>query len=820
MISKILKVALIISGSFILLLAGVGFWVYYNQGSLFTRLKSLVNEKIDGTLEIRDFKFTPFQNGVGFTFSLMGVKLKDKYFSQHKTYLVDAASINVTLETQSLFRGKVLIHSLKFANGKLNIFKRKDGFSNLSIFSPAKKDSTSKTEQTDTGTLKDLEEVSFKDFQVHYADSLKEKYYGADFHQFVSKVEYDNAIWNVDSKGTAFFKGLVFNPDRGGFLTNQEVELKLSTAYHENEKKLIVASSEVESAFKDKIKLSGEFDFSEDDKTIRLNFKTQEIRLANARKLLTEHLSTILQRIKIDPLISAEVQLSGKLGERIPKVDINFDARDFQYRLPVGLLKELSTQGNFTNHADSTKPNGDANTRIVGNNVQGLFETIPIQGKIVVNDLEQALADIYCTLDANPSSLNDLLDPDRYKVRKGNAQMKLSYKGNIKSFFNKETKKLNGLLYGSVSLNDLAITYLPQKVTIEQIRGDMAFTGDEVRIPNIQIFDGQNNLFVNGRITGFFPYLYLENSPLKALVNIKIPVWQLNWLKVLLNLDHSRPKRSGNSKFALSTLLDKAIDNIEVDATLEASRFRYNRLTAQNLKGRMTLSSEKIHLHNFSMNAFGGYFQISGDVNKLRSGKPIQLNVDAKLTDTDVKSVFSSFNNFGQYTITDRNLQGKLSSNFKFSAELKNDVSLVQNSVDGILTVDLRDAEIIDFDPFLKMKKLIFRKRALEHVQFAPIVHEFVIKGKEVEVKKMQIESNVMTFFLDGIYSLGDKTDLNIQIPLSNLRKRDSTYQFRDYDPDSIGSNIFLRAVEENGKVNIKYVMKKKARKIPFRVFR
>lgn len=820
MTSKILKVALIISGSFILLLAGVGFWVYYNQGSLFTRLKGLVNEKIDGTLEVRDFKFTPFQNGIGFTFSLMGVKLKDKYFNEHKTYLVDAASINITLETQSLLRGKVLIRSMKFANGKLNIFRRKDGFSNLSIFSSREKRDSINTKKTDTGTFKDLEEVEFKDFQVQYADSLKEKFYAADFHQFDSNIEYDDDIWKIDSKGDIFFKGIVFNADKGGFLTNQEVQLRLSTLYNEKEKKLTIAPSEIETATKDKIQLSGAFAFGENAQSIRLDFRTKELLLSNATKLLTQHLATVLARVKIDPLVTAEVHLNGKFGERTPKVDIIFDARSFEYRLPVGLLKELSSQGSFTNHVDNSLPTNDANSRIVGNNIKGFFETIPIEGKMVVNDLEQTLADIECTLNADPASLNDLLDPERYKVRKGNAQMKLTYKGNIKSFFNEETKKLNGLLYGSVSLNDLAISYLPQNVTIEQIRGDMAFTGDEVRIPNIQIFDGQNKLFVNGSITGFFPYLYLENSPLKALVNIKIPDWQLNWLKVLLNLDHSRPKRNGNSKFALSALLDKAIANIEVDATLEANRFRYNRLTAQNLKGRMTLSSEKIHLHNFSMNAFGGNFQISGDVNKLHSGKPIQLNVDAKLTNTDVKSVFSSFNNFGQYTITDRNLQGKLSSNFKFSAELKNDVSLVQNSVDGVLTVDLRDAEIIDFDPFLKMKKLIFRKRALEHVLFAPIVHEFVIKGKEVEVKKMQIESNVMTFFLDGIYSLGDKTDLNIQIPLSNLRKRDSTYQFKDYDPESIGSNIFLRAVEENGKVNIKYVMKKKARKIPFKVFR
>lgn len=817
---KIVRVALILLGAFILLLAGVAGWVYYHQGELFGRLKSLVNERIDGTLEIRDFKFTPFQNGVGFTFSLLGVKLNDKYFDTHKTNLIEAGVINVTLETQALIRGKLQIHSLKFANGRLNVFKRKDGFTNLSIFSSKKDSSSVSTGKNNTNALKELEEISFKDFQIQYADSLLEKFYGADFHKFEIDVSYANGVWETESKGDLYFKGLIFNPAKGGFLINQEAELQLKANYNEKDKTLSILPSQLEVSTKDKIKLWGQFNFAEDKRNLQLNFATQDIQLSNALKLLTQHLEKVVGRIRIDPLVTAEVHLNGKFGERIPKVDINFDAKAFQYRLRVGLLRELSTTGTFTNHADTTKPVGDANTRIIGNNIKGFFESIPVQGNIVINDLEQALAEINCTLQADVASLNALLDPDRYQVKQGKAIMKMTYKGNIKNFFDTNTKKLNGLLYGNVSLQNLGIMYLPQKVSINQIHGDVAFNGEEVSIPNIQLYDGLNKLYINGRITGLFPYLYMENYPLKAMVNIKIPDWQLNWLKVLLNLDHSRPKGNKNSKFALSALLDKAIDNIGIEATLEANRFRYNRFSAQNLKGKMTLSADKIQLNNFSMDAFGGKFQLVGTMNQLRSARPIKLNVNAQLTNTDVKSVFSSFNNFGQYTLTDRNIKGKLNSTFKFTADLKNDVSLVPNSVDGKLSVELTDAEIIDFDPFLKMKRFIFRNRQLEHVQFAPIVNDFVIKGKEVEVKKMQIESNVLTFFLDGIYSLGDKTDLNIQIPLSNLRKRDSTYQFKEYDPDTIGSNIFLKAIEENGKVNIKYVMKKKARKVPFRAFR
>jgi len=817
--SKILKVTLIISGSLILLLTGVGFWIYNHQDSLFVRLKELVNDRIDGTLEVRDFKFAPFQDGVGFTFSLIGVKLKDKYFDQHHTHLVDAGLINVTLQTQSLLTGQVKLRSVKLANGSMNIFRRKDGFTNLSIFANPKKDSTT-AKKPKTGALENLDEITFKDFKVQYVDSLKEKSYAVDFHEFTNKVDQEDHIWHVNAKGHSFFKGLTFDTDKGTFLENQEVVLNLDLTFDEKAKKLTVNPSDLLVQTQDKIQLSGVVDFNENAKTIKLDFVVKEIPLANARKLLTQHLSTILTRIKIEPIVTAQVHLNAKIGERKPQVDINFDARAFEYKLRVGLLKDLSTQGTFTNHADDKLPTGDTNTRIVGNNIHGFFESIPITGSIVINDLEKTLAEIDCTLEASPASLNDLLDPERYKVNKGKAIMKITYKGDIKEMFNKTTRKLNGLLYGSVSLQELAVTYIPQKVKIENIRGDVAFTGEEVRIPSIQIFDGINNLYINGNIVGLMPYLYTENSPLKAIVNIKIPDWELNWLRVLLNLDRNRAKRPTNARFTLSTLVDKAIDNIEIEANLEAKRFKYNRITAQNMKSKITLSTEKIQLHHFSVNAFGGTFQVAGSLDNLSSSKPTQMNVNAKLVNTNVKSVFSAFNNFGQYSITDRNINGKLTSTVKISAELKNDVSLVQNSIDGYLTVDLRDAEIVDFDPFLKIKKMIFKSRPLDHVQLAPIVQDFVIKGKEVEVKKMQIESNVITFFLDGVYSFGDKTDLNIQIPLSNLRKRDSTYQFKEYDPESIGSNIFLKAVDENGKLNIKYVTRKKAHKVPFKAFR
>ena len=78
----------------------------------------------------------------------------------------------------------------------------------------------------------------------------------------------------------------------------------------------------------------------------------------------------------------------------------------------------------------------------------------------------------------------------------------------------------------------------------------------------------------------------------------------------------------------------------------------------------------------------------------------------------------------------------------------------------------------------------------------------------------MEIESNVVTLFIDGVYSFGKKTDINIEIPLSNLKKRDSTYVLDPNNPEKReGSKIFLKAIDENGEVNIKLAFRKKDRK-------
>ena len=59
----------------------------------------------------------------------------------------------------------------------------------------------------------------------------------------------------------------------------------------------------------------------------------------------------------------------------------------------------------------------------------------------------------------------------------------------------------------------------------------------------------------------------------------------------------------------------------------------------------------------------------------------------------------------------------------------------------------------------------------------------------------MEIESSVLSIFVEGIYGLKGNTDISIQVPLSNLKKRDSAYKPENIGVDkNTGSSLFIRA--------------------------
>jgi hypothetical protein len=79
----------------------------------------------------------------------------------------------------------------------------------------------------------------------------------------------------------------------------------------------------------------------------------------------------------------------------------------------------------------------------------------------------------------------------------------------------------------------------------------------------------------------------------------------------------------------------------------------------------------------------------------------------------------------------------------------------------------------------------------------------------------MEIESTVLTLFVEGIYDLKGKSDISIQVPLSNLKKREDDYKLENKGADAKGgASIFLRGQPgDDGNIKFKLDVFKRLRK-------
>ena len=160
----------------------------------------------------------------------------------------------------------------------------------------------------------------------------------------------------------------------------------------------------------------------------------------------------------------------------------------------------------------------------------------------------------------------------------------------------------------------------------------------------------------------------------------------------------------------------------------------------------------------------------------------------------DVKRIFRAFENFGQDGITSQSLEGDLTAKITASLHLSENGAVSPASLVSNIDFSLKNGALIDYEPVKKMQRSIFKKRDFSNIRFAELKDRLEVKNREIKINRMEIQSSVLTMFVEGVYSQRGNTDLSIQVPFNNFKKRDSTYNPENFGVDKKGGrSIYIR---------------------------
>jgi hypothetical protein len=160
--------------------------------------------------------------------------------------------------------------------------------------------------------------------------------------------------------------------------------------------------------------------------------------------------------------------------------------------------------------------------------------------------------------------------------------------------------------------------------------------------------------------------------------------------------------------------------------------------------------------------------QFIGSVNYFtQSDNKYLLQTHTETNHVNIKSLFSAYDNFEQTFITDKNIDGYLTSNFDFEMMYKGD-DIVTSSIELMGHVRIDNGKLINFEPIREISKYSDVEE-VENIEFSKLENDILISNSTVHIPKMDISSNAFDISLYGTQQFSGDFEYHLQLNLSDF---------------------------------------------------
>ena len=167
------------------------------------------------------------------------------------------------------------------------------------------------------------------------------------------------------------------------------------------------------------------------------------------------------------------------------------------------------------------------------------------------------------------------------------------------------------------------------------------------------------------------------------------------------------------------------------------------------------------------MDALDGKINVSFDYfeNKLHD---LILKSNWEFTKIDIAKGFSSFNNFEQTFITNKNIKGIGSATMYLQSMWDKNYKFYSPSLNMNSTLKIENGELIDFETMYELSDYVSLEE-LKNVKFATLENKIRIENEKIIIPKMDINSSAMSVFISGTHSFDNIMDYKVRLLLSDV---------------------------------------------------
>lgn len=763
-------------------------YVSANKQKILKQVTDEVGKKLNGKVSISNVELSFFRHFPKMSVALHDVMITDTMYARHHHPFFRGEEVFINLNVINMISKSSFISGVRIEKGSIYLYTDSSGYTNKYLVNP-KKDSANNT--TNTQGKNELKNIDLADVRITEDDRKMNKLIDIQVNKLNMDLEdKDSTVFIFSAKADMLVHSLAFNLKRGSFLKEKTFQSNFDFRFDKKFKQIQIDSIDI-SLQDHPFNVTARFDMAGSNRQFSLRVYTKKIHLGFAKSLLTRKIASALSIANIEETLNASAHLSGSLQGKDPLVFVNFSTARTRLTTPFLDFDNASFKGFFTNEVTAGRPRFDNNSEIVFKDFSATWHGLPVtSSRIAIVNLEVPLLTCYLHSRFSLSTLNNITGSKSLQLISGDGTANLSYKGPIE-----KNNNTNSFMNGFISFKNGTVLYTPRNVELKNVNGRIVFKNSNVFAEQLQCNVLNNKILMDGKALNVLSLINSEPNKVNIEWNIYSPLLNMNAFTFLLNSEKkAATNTTTNRKLSkVTNKIDEVLEQGKVEVNLKADRLIYKKFEAVNTLANVTLLQDRYLINNVSMNHAGGGLELSGSLVTQNANTNL-ARINVSLDNVDVSKTFAAFDNFGQDGITAKSLQGKLSAKVDASLNINNEGKAAPASVESVVDFSLKDGALINYEPIKKLRNFLFKNRDFDNIRFAELKDRFEIKNQEVKINRMEIQSSVMSMFVEGIFSNKGATDISIQVPLNNIKKRGA-----DFNPENIGaekkggSSIYLR---------------------------
>jgi len=500
---------------------------------------------------------------------------------------------------------------------------------------------------------------------------------------------------------------------------------------------------------------------------------------------------------------SLEATLKGVYSKSSkPDFQLKADLKDSEIKLGKynKFLKKVNATATY-----SLDKNGHDQLQI--SNFRCMLNDKPFQFKLLLTNLSDPTFDFFANGTLHLKELSSFVSDTVVQDIDGTVLFNQFHLAGRKRDF---TDIANSTMKGNGNFQLSGIEFRQNEITYGNINGWLRYENDKLEAQGLTLNMLSTDFNFTGDIQNLFAFIYnlSENRTSNKVVlevNGKLIMRSFNLSALIDAYDKKRTKGGASQREKLNIA---EVFNMRGNLDLAIDLFTYQKMKFEELTASLQISPSVIRINYLNAVAMGGELRSKGYV-RFINNKDLNINCDISAVGLDLSKIFQQTDNFGQTTLTDKHIKGKLTAAVALNATWKEYKNLDQDALSAILDFSIKDGRLINFEPLRAASKFI-RLSELEDIRFAELSNTIKIANKRFDIPEFEIKTSALNLMFFGYHYFNNQVDYHLKINLHKLlaqkfsRNNNPDRQYIENDPYE-GVNIYLSLTGPIDDLKIKY---------------